>query len=322
MSPVRRPRTLSGGWSLFTLLLGASLASLTHVPTLAGQTLADSVSVREQEYRLQLSSWQTAVRARGLAETRFGEALNQIDRATDDDARESAQRIAWGRALEMQRMDARVLEVGERLDVARERLLDALDVRLNQLQVRLAGATTPQQRRGLDTQVEDLQNQYGELQREGASGIPAPPAYYPAMNFDPRDGRAQLEIKVGLLERKATDVAERLGEARSELERLNKLLRLQRQRSDSRATLDRFGDTEPPVGGVGNRVGLGSEIIADTTGVVVSQLPLTQQIELWESFIAQLEQLRDEVLERATLFRGLMNRGQSSGGTASAGGRS
>lgn len=290
------------------------ILGLGLVPTPGtGQTLADSVAVRNQEYNAELSAWRAAVQARGVAETQFGNALNQVEAATDDNGRELAQRAAWSRALEMQRLDARVLEVEGRLNVSRDRLLRALDAQLDRLQNRLVNASTAIERQRLDSLVEDLQNQYRELQEEGASGIPAPPAYYPAMNWDPRDGVVGLQLRIGLLERKGEDAEKRIVEARDELGRLENRLRLQRARSDSRASLDRFGDTQPPVGGSGNRVNLGNEVAADTTGVALTQLPLAQQIELWEAFIRQLEQLRDDVRTQANVFRVMINRGDRSG---------
>ena len=290
-------------------ILAVVVGPLLGAGPAVGQSLADSVAARNQEYDAQLSAWRAAVQARGVAETQFGNALNQVDLATDDSGREAAQRVAWNRALEMQRLDARVSEVEARLDTARDRLIAALDAQLDRLQNQLVNATTPAARQRLDALVEDLQNQYAELQEEGASGIPAPPAYYPAMSWDPRDGVAGLQLRIGLLERKASEAEERIAEAQDELDRLTRRLRLQRTRSDSDANLDRFGDTQPPVGSAGNPVDLRNAIVADTTGVTLTRLPLPQQIELWQAFIAQLEQLRDDVRAQAAVFRAMISRG-------------
>lgn len=279
----------------------------------AAQELADSVATRQIVYQRELSAWRAAVQARRAAEDELGDAINLIERARfsgDAAALASAQRQAQARAGDVEFFDARVEEVEVRLDRARSRLLEALDARLLRLQEELLDATTRAERDRIGAFVDDLENQYRELEAEAEAGLQAPPEFYPALRSSPLDGRDEWETKAGLLERKAATADTLIAEARETVGRLEDRLRLERTRQDTRANRDRFGDALPPVGTTGTRVREGAGIVSDTTDIPTEDLPLAVQISRWQAYIESLEDFRQILREQAAEFRRRLNRAE------------
>ena len=310
----RGPRSLST--RLASVLAGIAVLLCAGSTPLVGQELADSVNARQRVYQSELLAWRGAIAARQAAEAQLGSAVDAYQRARvagNDGAIAEAQRQAQLRARDVAALDERVETVEERLDGARDRLLEALDARLLRLQDELLDANTAAERERIGAFVEDLQNQYRELEAEAETGLAVAPEYYAAAAFDVRDGREEWAIKADLLERKAASAEELIEEARGTLKRLEDRLRLERSRQDTRANRDRFGDALAPVGATG-RVGQGGDIVADTTNVPIERRPLPAQIEFWQEHITQLETFRDTLVAQARAFRERLNRADRPGG--------
>lgn len=283
-------------------------AALAAAPAPAHGQATDGLVERELEYQEARSEVQAARDARSVRERHFSEALDEVGRARragDGGRLEAALARAQALSLELSRADERVRQAELKMSEARAALLATLDRRLRRLEARLAEAG-PRERMELDALIRDLANQYREVEADETDVLQTELVYYPSITFDPRDGPVELAAKADLLERKAEALQTMLGEVDREIERLESLLRLQRSRQSFQGNLERFGDTQVPVGPPtrrGSRDAEAGRAPADSTGVPGPEEPLDQRIRRLQLFRIQVESARDQFLARAGLFR-------------------
>ena len=299
-------RALAVGAFAVAAVAGARGEARAQVP---GDGLVES----ELEYRSARSDVQAARDARTVVERRFSEALDEVGRARrsgDGDRLEAALARAQSLSLELSRADERVrVEEGELVE-ARVSLLEGLDARRRRLEARLADAGA-RERADLDALIRDLARQYRQVEDDDADVLQTELVYFPSITFDPRDGPVELSAKADLLERKAEALDTTLAAVDREIERLEGLLRLQRSRQSFQGNLERFGDTQVPVGPPtrrGSRDAEAGRAPADSTGVPAPAEPLDQRIRSLRLFRVQVEAARDQFLSRARVFRQLLVR--------------
>lgn len=278
-----------------------------------GQAGGGELVQRELDYRASRQSYEAALeqlRAEYNAYTRILDEVRAARNAGDEPAREAALALAYARSQEVQRLELRVQELRATLDQRREGLLAALDGRLDQIQGRLALGTAVSQaeRRELEAQVTGLATQYLELEQEGSNVLTPRNVLYPSIVYDPRDTPSDILFKIDFAEGKLGQAEAQLEELDGQIQRLENLLRAQRSRRDFMGQLNRFGDTQVPVGQPGQRTERGEGAVADTVGLTLEELPLEQQLATVVTFREQMSRVVEVLEERVRDLRARLPR--------------
>lgn len=295
------------GGALLPALVVVCLGGWLAPAPAPGQSFEDEVVQEELEYRAARQSYEAALEQLRAEYNAFNRILDEVRVARisgDDGAREEALARAYGRSQEMQRLEVRVQELREALDSERGELLSALDRRLDDVQARLGeGPTTLQERRDLEAQLAGLASQYLELEEEGSNVLTPRNVLYPTIVYDPRDTPSDILFKIDFAEGKLSQAEAQAEELDGQLQRLENLLRAQRSRRDFIGQLNRFGDTQVPVGQPGERSERGEAAVADTAGVALEELPLEQQLSTLRTFREQMTRVIEVLEERVAALR-------------------
>lgn len=273
------------------------------------------LSERELEYRSSLSAFESAVDARAASEVRFSRASGELEaaRASGDEQRlTSALAQAQAQALELERLDRRVHEAGERLDEARQGYLAALDAQLETLLAELEATTNSGERRRLVALMDDLNNQVREVEGDLDVAQEIRLVAMPETMPDPRDGPLELRLKAQLLERRIEQYDSAMALIDREIGELES--RQQRQRSFQQfmAGINRFDDPAVPVlppaaPGTDPPADQPTEPASDTAAAPGAQeATLDQRIESLQVLRARIENAREQVRIRARLFRNVL----------------
>lgn len=288
-------------------MLAALCLSAIGPEFVRGQDTAGNLVQHELEYRAARGSYEAALeqlRAEYNAWTRILDEVRAARNSGDDQAREASLARAYARSQEVQRIEIRVQDLRLTFDERREDLLAALDARLDQVQARLgAGALTFDERRDLEAQLAGLANQYVELEEQGSNVLTPRNVLYPSIVYDPRDTPNDLAFKIEFSESKLAQAEAQVEELDGQIVRLENLLRAQRSRRDFIGQLNRFGDTQVPVGQPGQRTDRGEAAVADTAGVALEELPLDQQLATIQTFREQMTRVIEVLEERVQDLR-------------------
>jgi hypothetical protein len=278
--------------------------ALGPFPAIArAQSLEDLVVQRRLELRQARADYDAALAAFSVVEQQWSAALEEVNRARrsgDEDALERAFALAQDRAGPLRAQDQRVEEARGALDARRQVLVQVITLRLEQLVAQMDAAPSRQQRTELDLLFRDLQNEMRGLEAEAEDTFRLEPVFLPEVTFDPRDGPDDLRSKAQLLERQAADIDTVLVDTDRRMDALEGRLRIQRQRGDLLAGVERFDDTRVPVV-VGAQSAGG--VPADSAGVGTRPLTLEERIEELRIYRTQLEVYRDQLLIKAETFR-------------------
>ena len=304
--------TRSEGWHrarrLAAPVLGAAclLLSWTSGP-IGCQSTDEIVAQRELAYRAARDAFEAVRSAYDAYSGEFNNALTAVDRALrsgDADAIEAARAAAFDRSQPLQAQSLRVEDAAGVLDAARESLMQAITVRLQELVTEMAGAARPERDR-LDAIFRDLRLRLESLQAEAREEPVLDPVVLPQINFDPRDGDVELRAKAEVLELRAALADTLIRHYDRQIADLRARQRVDRDRGNLLAGLRRFGDTEVPV--VPVRPPGGSQRVpvvpGDSAAARASELTLEQRIESLLRARAQTEAYRDQALLRAERFR-------------------
>lgn len=287
------------------LLLGLVLAvgALAAPGPLPAQTSEEVLAQRRLEYRAARDAYEAAVSAFSVVERRFSAALEQVGRARragDQEALEQAFALAQDRSVPLRAQETRVAEVRQRLQEARQDLIDVITVRLGELLAEMDQASSAAERAELDALWRDLANEQERLEAEGGDELALNPVVLPEITFDPRDGPEELEAKAQILERHAAVTDTIIRELDEDIAGLIDRLRIERQRRDFLAGTERFDDTRVPVvtgSGSGER-----PAAADST-VVDRPRTLEERVEALRRYREQLVAYRTQLEVRARQFR-------------------
>ncbi len=289
-----------------TLALALSFFVVLGAPLSAQQV--DEVGDRRQEYLIAQQAHQAAVSVWLLEEAEWRRATNALALAQSSNNRVMRDSLEYRVLLQsraLQQADLRVAEMQEQLDSARVALLGALDRRMERYLTDFDRVQNLVQRDSIGALIEDLRNQFRELEEADPEQGLLARQVLPAINFDPRDRPADLRNKAELAERQAKRFEDLIAEIDQELNRRRDFLRTLRLAGDARAGRDRFGDPQVPVTNTGGQRS-GSGLAQDTTGIVLDDLPPEEAIALLETQKLQLERFQAEMLRRAQLFRDLI----------------
>lgn len=283
--------------ALMLPLLGLPLAS-------PAQTTEQLLTERRLEYRAARAAYESALSAFRVVEQQFGMALREVDRARrsgDNDALERAFAQAQDRSLPFGAQEERVAATRATLEEARRDLIEIITVRLEQLLAQMDGASSSLQRAQLNALWVDLNNELESLEAESGGGLRLDPVVMPEVEFDPRDGPAELRFKAELLERRAAVADTAIQSVDHVIGVINDQIRIQRQRRDLEAALNRFEDTRLPV--VSAQPPGDRPLAPDSTAAGVVPATPEERLRAWRGYREQLVSYRDQLLIRARTFR-------------------
>jgi len=272
----------------------------------AAQTTEELLQQRRLEYLAAKASYESARSALRVVEQRFSTALNEVTRARrsgDDNALATAYARAQDQAIPYGAQEERVKEQRARVASSRKALIEIVTIRQEQLLDQMDAASSAQERAQLDTLWVDLDHELRELESEAGDGFRLDPMVMPEIIFDPRDGAAERLQKAEILERRAASIDTTIIDVDRQIKSLNDRIRMERQRSDLMATLDRFDDTRLPVV-TGQPTGdRDRPAPSDSTAVGSDPVSLEDQLGQLREIRERLVQYRDEHLVRARVFR-------------------
>ncbi len=293
-------------------MVGVGLLTGADAP-LPAQQLSEIVAERELEFRSAESAHESAVDARSAAERRFSRALQEIEaaRESDDERRmEAAYARAQQQAVELQSLEQRVRQTAQRLDEARESLLDVLDRRLESLVSELGATPDPGRQEEIAALIRNLRTRVEEVERAGEFTEEVRLAALPEVTFDPRDGPVELRWKAELLQRRASQYEERIAEIDEQIGELRRRQRRDRNLQDLLAGIERFDDNQMPVGPPRETrdpetgsVDPDESEAGDTTAASGGEMTLEERIESLQVLRERIETHREQVLIQARQFR-------------------
>lgn len=299
---------------LLRTLLAASLLALAGVggqPGPAGGQEQSTLEEHELAYQAALRSYEAALAAREVAQSRFNREMREVRAAKGTDRADQAWDEFNQAQLELNRMDRRVERRLEEVEEAGTRLLAALNARRSELATRLeelppeAGAEAEE----LVIRLADLRNEIDEVDAElGEVRRPLAPQAPGTITIEPDATQEDLRIMAQILEDRAARYDSTLVDLAGELDQLRDRQRTDRRVQDLMTGLDRFDDRALPVGPRRSEGGQSGEVGAegepsDTAAVELRELSLEARIENLEGLRERLVEYRNLVLEQARIVR-------------------
>jgi DNA repair exonuclease SbcCD ATPase subunit len=276
-------------------------------PNLAQQDQSTLTLLNDQElrHRAAVLAYEQALAARLVVEAQWEAALDSVQMARqsgDQDAYDRASERHMLLARDLTRMDRRVQQVSDSLEAVRSDYLEAMDARLGVLLELQESALTRADGERFGVLIDDLGNQYRELEASSDVLTPRPLVMQGVLAYSPRDTPSRLRNKIEIADRRIDQVQAGIEEAEGRIEGIEQRIRLERQQENFRTTLGRFDDTRVPVGPPGQSRSQGQQAVSDSTGVRTAPETLDEQLEGWrtlrgqlESMLQRLEAVRDEL---------------------------
>jgi hypothetical protein len=286
------------------LLLGVVVVALPA--SVVGQ-VADALEQRQADFTAARSAYEAARDAQEAMDLRFQRALQVADSASlsgnqrlIDRSYTAAQQVA----RELEGLDRRVRETAERLEEARDQLLEAIGIRIDELLQEAEDTTDPDEAFRLASILRDLDNQYAELQ---ALEPEIEVAVMPEMAPDPRDSPQDLLRKARAMDYWGDRYESQLADIASRLDDLQLEQRRDRRLADFLAGIDRFDDTQVPVtvGRTGAEAQRNPEDLPPGADSIVAVRPIEERILDLESLRDRVAEILRQVRDRADLFRRL-----------------
>lgn len=287
-----------------TVAVIALAAGLAPQRPAEAQTLEQVVIQRRLEMRAARAAHQAALDAFNVLDRQFNQALDEVRaaRRSGDNARlDRASALAQDRSVPRSAQEVRLREAAAALVRARDRFIDALTGRMEELVRAMDAAPSGEQRARLNSLFMDHQRELEGLEAEAAEAFRLDPVVLPDIVFDPRDVPEEVLAKAELLERRAADADSVIADTDRRIQDLNRRMRIERQGRDFLAGAERFDDTRVPV--VAGRPAGGQRAESDSTVVGARPQTLEERIEALTRYRAELEAYRDELRVRARQFR-------------------
>ncbi len=298
------------GWAGGARRICLSLSVLALVPALLPTGLAcqEPLTLPELErtYRAAVAAYQDAYETLRVLQSQFERAsdtLRAAQLAGNQARRDSAFAVIMQLSPERTLQEQRVEEKADELTEVRERLLDALNLRLDDYLDRTTRVLTDLERRELAVQMADTRNRINELRAEEDPEVTLEPL--PDIQIELRDSPDDIRAKATLLEVRADQAAQQLAEIDRRLETLRAEQSRLRRANDFMAGVERFDDPRLPVGPPGGqrtpppdqaRIPAG----ADSTAVGVRPLTREEEIEalsrLREVYVETIQATRDKAV--------------------------
>jgi hypothetical protein len=293
------PRLLGRGGIgvLWTLLVWA----LISVPRPTSAQQEQLLFQRQAEYTAAQDRYRASVSAWNAQEGRWiaaSEARIAAVNSGNSSRLEAASQVAMDESMELTRQSG-VVELAEKaLDAARKALQDALELRQDALAAQVENAS-PAQRPVLLGQIRGISEELEALEPETPTGPEL--RFLPALDLNPRDGKFEIESKIGLLERRIQDARAEVTRVNEELTRLRRQQDMRRMAGDARSNRD-FFDNGPP-GARAGRLPADPTQAAATTTAAASSKTIEQKIEEFTAYKATLDLLQEQLRARVSSFK-------------------
>jgi len=283
----RRVAALAKGVSL-------GMCSVLFLSSLASGQEDPRIQILEPEYQQAQAEYEAAFRALEALEGRLTQALEEVDEARAE-GYDLVLQLSSDLRLQRQRVD----EKAEELRDARFSLLQALRRRVDELLAEVDSARDDSERSALAAILQDVNNRRLELLAEDESETVLEPMR--DITISPTDLPIDIRRKAATLDYRAEQHEARLVGIDQRLEELGQDLRRSRFVSDFLSGVERYGDTQLPVGRPGSQITPPTDPEqrppgADSLAVETRPMTLEERIE-------RLEELRTELEERIRLIR-------------------
>lgn len=296
------------------LLFILPLSALGPLPAL-GQDLPNLPAL-ENEYLAAQREYQAAFLSLEAMESRYNQALEEWSEARasgDQDRTDQIFTTVQQMGLEVGAQERRVQDKAAELEAARDRLLEALGSRLEELIQRRDSAVDPEEQRQLAVILADATNRLLELRAEEPPETTLEPMQ--EVTISPGDTPRDILRKAESLDFRADRHESRLAEVELRMRKLLEDLRRARTVSDFVAGLERYDDTRLPVVSPGSR-GVDPEPGelppgSDTLGVAERPLTLEERIQRLEILREDLARRIVEIRAKAQRFRDHVRGGEA-----------
>lgn len=285
------------------VLVGAVAVGGTPVAGVA-QAPPEDIEVRlrdsELEYDVANGEWETTLNAFRAAEARWQRAIDAVNAAAasgDSDAYERALAQAHSEAILLQRQEGRERDAADQLAEARAVLMETVAMSRDRFYQDAIETDDPRERRDLAALYEDRDRQYRQLEREAAPPTEISLVVMPELLIDPRDGPAELNMKIRLMELRIREAGDDIKGIDDRIEALEKRQRQERDLKNLVAQVERFDDTflpvtsPDPLSDATERNDRDAPAAEDATVESLDELSLEDQIE-------GLRLLREQMFER------------------------
>lgn len=309
------PGARTRGFGALVRGVARGICALLLLPRLAGAQENPSRQVLEPEYLQAKAEYEAAFRALEALESRLQQAGEEVDsaRAAQDEARTNRAydlliQLSGDHRLQRQRVD----EKAEELRDAQSRLLSLLRGSVDELLAQVAAATDDEERANLAAILEDTDNRRRELLAEEEPETDLEPMR--DVTISPTDLPIDIRRKAATLDYRADQHEARLEGIDQRLEELREDQRRSRSVSDFLSGVERYGDTQLPVGRPGAQVAPPPDRDeplpgADSLAVETRPLTLEERIEQLEALRVELEERIRLIREKAERFRALAGGG-------------
>ncbi len=293
------------GW---TKKAGVLMALLLALPGAVRAQDTLNVPALENEYLSAKGEYEAAFFALEALESRYNQALEEFDVARasgDTDRTNRAFTTVQQLGAEVGTQERRVQEKAQELEGARNRLLEALGLRLEDLIQQRDAAVDPQEQRQLAAILEDYNNRILELRAEEPPETTLEPMQ--DITISPSDTPMDILRKAATLDFRADQHEARLAEVERRLRTLQADQRRARNVSDFLAGVERYDDTSLPVVSPGAR-GVNPDPTelppgADSLSVEDRPLTLEERIQRLETLVQDLTRRMEEIRAKAQRFR-------------------
>jgi uncharacterized protein (UPF0335 family) len=270
------------------------MCSVLFLSSLASGQEDPRIQILEPEYQQAQAEYEAAFRALEALEGRLTQALEEVDEARAE-GYDLVLQLSSDLRLQRQRVD----EKAEELRDARFSLLQALRRRVDELLAEVDSARDDSERSALAAILQDVNNRRLELLAEDESETVLEPMR--DITISPTDLPIDIRRKAATLDYRAEQHEARLVGIDQRLEELGQDLRRSRFVSDFLSGVERYGDTQLPVGRPGSQITPPTDPEqrppgADSLAVETRPMTLEERIE-------RLEELRTELEERIRLIR-------------------
>jgi hypothetical protein len=298
----RHPRW-GGGLAVLYLLL-AVLVAMGGAGEVAAQDPLESYETRYEEalerYVEALEVRDAALREHDILMDRQEDARRSRD---EDRAREAMRRV-HDQGVQVMLLDQQLRRVAADLQSAGQEYLAALERREDELLDAIEDAFLPTTRLRLDREISEIRARYREVERQSGAPSLGELRPLPDVVVDRRDGPEELRGKAGMLENRAAEYDSVIAGLEREIATRERRIQQERSREDLMAGISRFDDDALTGGGLlrpGDSDGPGD--LDPQVPVNLADLPLTDQVVLLRDYLGVAQEMRDEALALARVFR-------------------
>jgi hypothetical protein len=315
VNPPRRTRSpLTGRRSCGIgglVAVGAGLAVFLFTFLAAGVSPAAAqlpLEEAEARYEEALAAYEEIRRVRDQALNRHEILIDRQEdarRAGDEEAAREAMSRVHSQGVQVMQLDQQLRAAVSVLQDAARDYLAALEAREDELLDRIEATFLPTTRARLDRELSETRARYRQVEREAGAPTLGQLRPLPDVVIRRGDGPEELRGKAGILESRAEEYDSVITSLQREIASRERRMQLQRGQEDLLAGISRFDDDAftgrglaPPADDDG-----GDAEVRPGVPVNLAELPLAEQVSLLREYLGLAQEMRDEALARARVFR-------------------